>query len=262
MKNKIIKNIAILLSIAMLAGCVPGAYIGGITGAMIDHRNPWRGGVIGAAIGAVAGATIYELSNQAAREASLSQRPVRYVAADQSRVYYAIPIQGNAPPNCSLIREDIAVNGVIVQTRTLVMCNGHPQSVPPFQPVTQFQPVPQFQQAPQFQPVPQSQQVPQFQPTMQPQSDSQFQPAPQPQSLPQPQQAPQFQPPLQPQSDSQFQPAPQPQSAPQFQPTPESQQVPQFQPAPTPEAMPPSATPQPAGQPGGGYNYENRYNGY
>jgi hypothetical protein len=38
--------------------------VGGVAGAILDRHNPWRGGVIGAAIGAVAGWTLTEISER------------------------------------------------------------------------------------------------------------------------------------------------------------------------------------------------------
>ena len=45
---------------------------------MIDKDNPWRGAVIGGALGAVAGSSLAEISKRAASEARQYNRPVTY----------------------------------------------------------------------------------------------------------------------------------------------------------------------------------------
>ena len=53
-----------------------GGAVGGVAGAMLDSRNPWRGGVIGAVLGGIFGATIADISSKAAVESAHTGRPV------------------------------------------------------------------------------------------------------------------------------------------------------------------------------------------
>lgn len=45
-------------------GATAGAAVGGIAGALLEPRNPWRGAVIGGALGATFGGAMGEISNQ------------------------------------------------------------------------------------------------------------------------------------------------------------------------------------------------------
>jgi len=71
--KKILSLIIVVSLLALMFGCTEyhaqgagaGALLGGVAGALLDHKNPWRGGVIGAAIGGVGGATLTDISMRA-----------------------------------------------------------------------------------------------------------------------------------------------------------------------------------------------------
>lgn len=130
-----VKAAALYLSLAtttpFFSGCMPhqqagsasGAYMGGLAGAILDQRNPWRGGVVGAALGALAGATIADISVHGAREAAYAQRPVEY-STDNSRArYYAEPLGYDESRRCRRIREKVYLDGELVKRRTVVICD-------------------------------------------------------------------------------------------------------------------------------------------
>lgn len=106
-------------------GATAGGAIGGIAGAVLDHRNPWRGGVIGAAIGALTGATLAEVSYQASRQAAEAGGPVEYSLEGGAAYYYAEPI--GYDDDCRQIREKIYQNGVLVQKRIILVCDDYPR---------------------------------------------------------------------------------------------------------------------------------------
>ena len=63
------------------AGAKIGAILGTIGGVAIDDDNPWRGGVIGLAAGAILGDVIGDIVDQAAEEAASTNKPVAYQRA-------------------------------------------------------------------------------------------------------------------------------------------------------------------------------------
>lgn len=117
--------------VLLLAGCMPhqragstvGAYWGGVAGAVLDQRNPWRGGVVGATLGALAGATIADVSVYGAREAAYAQRPVQYRSDNSRGVYYAEPLGFDETRLCRRVKEKIYVDGELVKTKTVVICD-------------------------------------------------------------------------------------------------------------------------------------------
>lgn len=98
--------------------------MGGMAGAMLDHKNPWRGGIIGAAIGAIVGATIVDISQQAAREAALSGRTVEYRTVDGRGVYRADPVEYNEHTMCRKIHERVWEDGYLVKDQVREVCEG------------------------------------------------------------------------------------------------------------------------------------------
>ena len=118
--------------VALLAGCTEyhaqgagtGAVIGGIAGALLDHRNPWRGGAIGAALGGAAGATIADVSVRASQEAVSSGRPVAYMTEDGRGVYRADPVDYNAGTKCHKVQERVWENGQLIKDQTREICEG------------------------------------------------------------------------------------------------------------------------------------------
>ncbi|MGB9715823.1 MAG: glycine zipper 2TM domain-containing protein [Thermodesulfovibrionales bacterium] len=129
---KIISLIVVLLLITLTFGCTEyhaqgagaGAVLGGIAGALIDHKNPWRGGVIGGALGAVAGATITDISMRASREAAATGRPVEYRTEDGRGVYRADPMEYDAHTKCRKVRERVWENDKLVKDQIKEVCEG------------------------------------------------------------------------------------------------------------------------------------------
>lgn len=102
---------------------------GGLAGALINKKNPWRGAIIGAAISSVACATVTELSMQAAREAAAKNRPVAYRKKVDGNDYVvqANPIEHNPATGCKKIKNYTWEDGVLLGEYEDEIC---PQSVP------------------------------------------------------------------------------------------------------------------------------------
>lgn len=105
-------------------GAATGGVIGGVAGALLDHRNPWRGGVIGAALGAVAGATIADISLRGSRETYHTGRPVEYRTEDGRGRYYAEPVEYDARTKCRKVRERVWEDGRLVRDTVREVCEG------------------------------------------------------------------------------------------------------------------------------------------
>ncbi len=95
--------------------------MGGIAGAILDHGNPWRGGIICATLGAIAGATIADISIQGAREAAYADRPVAYRTEDSRGYYYAEPVGYDVQRHCRKVRERVYEDGQLVRERVQVV---------------------------------------------------------------------------------------------------------------------------------------------
>lgn len=97
---------------ALLAGCTAyhaqgagaGGAIGGIAGALLDKKNPWRGGIIGAVLGGIAGATVTDISMRASQEAVATGKPVRYENRQTGEWVEAKPITYNAQTKCTKVQ--------------------------------------------------------------------------------------------------------------------------------------------------------------
>lgn len=128
------KTIIVLLSFVMLTaaacaqyqyeGATAGGVIGGIAGALLDRGNPWRGGVIGAGLGAIAGATIADISVRGSREAARTGRPVEYRTEDGRGAYRAEPLEYDAHTRCSKVHEKVWEDGRLVKDRIKEVCEG------------------------------------------------------------------------------------------------------------------------------------------
>ncbi len=105
-------------------GAVTGGAIGGIAGALLDHRNPWRGGVIGAGLGAIAGATIADISVRGSREAYNTGRPVEYYTEDRRGRYYAEPQGYDERTRCRKVRERVWEDDRLVKDTVREVCEG------------------------------------------------------------------------------------------------------------------------------------------
>jgi len=133
--KKFVSYLLVISLIAISFGCATprayeggaaGAGVGGVAGAMLDRKNPWRGAVKGAILGGVLGASITEASAQAARDAAIYNRPVRYVSGDNRSVYVAEPI-GNfyGRTKCRKVRERVWENGRLIKDRLREVCTGN-----------------------------------------------------------------------------------------------------------------------------------------
>ncbi len=133
MKGIIAVALAIALSTSMTGctqyhyeGAAAGGLVGGIAGALIDHKNPWRGGVIGAGLGAVAGATITDISMRGSRQVATTGRPVEYRTDDGRGRYYAEPEGGAYYPDgqtkCRKVHEKVWEDGRMVKDQVREVC--------------------------------------------------------------------------------------------------------------------------------------------
>lgn len=112
-------------------GAMVGGTYGGFAGAILDQRNPWRGGVVGATLGALVGATIADISAQGAREAVTVGRPVEYRTEDRRAQYYAEPLGYDEVQHCRRVREKIYVDGHLVRKRIVLYCDKPVPEPPP-----------------------------------------------------------------------------------------------------------------------------------
>ena len=128
--KKIISLILAVVFLAVASGCTQyhaqgagaGGAIGGIAGALLDRKNPWRGGVIGAVLGGLAGATITDVSMRASQEAAATGKPVQYVTEDGRGVYRAEPVGYNAQTKCHKVHEIVTENGRVVKDQIKEIC--------------------------------------------------------------------------------------------------------------------------------------------
>lgn len=128
----LISLVLVVSMFVVLSGCTPyhsqgvgtGAAIGGVSGAILDHRNPWRGGLIGGAIGAMLGATIADVEYRGAREAYHHDHPVEYRTADGRGVYWAEPRGYDERTHCKKIHEKVWEDGRLVRDNIRQVCEG------------------------------------------------------------------------------------------------------------------------------------------
>jgi len=90
--------LVVSVSLTGCAGALLGGGVGAVAGALIDNKNPWRGGVIGGGLGALLGGGMEAISREAARQAAMENRPVRrnlddgyYLESRPHRVHRADP---------------------------------------------------------------------------------------------------------------------------------------------------------------------------
>jgi hypothetical protein len=127
--------VSLVLAAALLGlsfGCTPyhaqgagtGAVVGGVAGAFLDSRNPWRGGVIGGVLGAIVGATLADISYRASRDAVREDRPVEYRTEDGRGVYRATPEGYDERTRCHKVREKVWEDGRLVKDHIKEVCEG------------------------------------------------------------------------------------------------------------------------------------------
>jgi hypothetical protein len=120
-----------LIFAGSLGACAPHQYAGepvggavvGATGTFLEQQTPWRGGVIGAPPGAVAGATISDISVRGAKEAAYAGKPVEYRPENQRVYYYAEPLGSAGAGLCRRVREKTYVDGKLARKRIIVICD-------------------------------------------------------------------------------------------------------------------------------------------
>jgi outer membrane lipoprotein SlyB len=133
--KRMIKLLSVGLLTVMVVSCAPtthytykgagaGALVGGVAGALLDRHNPWRGGLIGGALGLVAGATLTEISARAAREAAMNNQPVEYRTEDGRGVYRAEPRSYDPSTRCSKIHERVWEDGRLIKDQIREVCEG------------------------------------------------------------------------------------------------------------------------------------------
>lgn len=103
-------------------GAGAGAVIGGIAGAILDRKNPWRGGVIGAALGGAAGATFTDVSMKASQEAIESGKPVAYMTEDGRGLYRVDPVEYDAKTKCHKVHERVWEDGKLIRDQVKEVC--------------------------------------------------------------------------------------------------------------------------------------------
>jgi len=126
----IVSLFLVLSMLGLTFGCTPyhaqgagaGAAIGGVSGAVLDSKNPWRGGVIGGVLGAIAGATIADVSLRASQEAAAANRPVQYRTEDGRGVYMADPVGYDERTKCRKIHEKVWEDGRLVKDQVREIC--------------------------------------------------------------------------------------------------------------------------------------------
>ena len=129
------KSVSLIIVMAMLVltvSCtqyhargagIGGAY-GGVAGAMLDRRNSWRGFLIGATLGALAGATLTDVSMQASKEAVEAGSPVEYSTTDGRGVYRADPVDYDEKTRCHKVQERVWEDGRLIKDQVREVCDG------------------------------------------------------------------------------------------------------------------------------------------
>ena len=130
--KKFISLIIVIVSLALVASCTPyhaqgagiGGVVGGVAGALLNHRNPWQGGVWGAALGAIAGATLADISMKASQEAAMQNKPVEYRTTDGRGVYQAYPLGIDQQTKCHKVQERVWEDGRLIKDQIKEICEG------------------------------------------------------------------------------------------------------------------------------------------
>ncbi len=107
-------------------GATAGGIFGGIAGALLDSRNPWRGGMIGAGLGALAGATIADVSVRGSRQTARTGYPSVYRTDDGRGMYWAEPAGDVYYPDentkCRKVQERVYENGQLIKDTVKEVC--------------------------------------------------------------------------------------------------------------------------------------------
>ena len=90
-------------------------------GALLDS-NGWRGGVIGGALGALAGGAITYIAGHASRQAAQSNQPVVYQKNDGREKVTATPVRSTSN-NCKIVKERYYKDGQMYKEVEREVCN-------------------------------------------------------------------------------------------------------------------------------------------
>jgi phage tail tape-measure protein len=128
--KKIISLMMVIVFLALVSGCTQyhaqgagaGGVIGGIAGALLDRKNPWRGGVVGAVLGGIAGATLTDISARASQEAAQQNKPVEYRTTDGRGEVQAYPLEYNAQTKCHKVQERVYQDGKLIKDEIKEIC--------------------------------------------------------------------------------------------------------------------------------------------
>ena len=123
--------VMLFVSTLYLIGCTPyhskSAAIcgtgGGVAGALIDKKNPWRGALVGAALGAVTCMAITDMHMQVSREAARTGNIVAQ-RNDDGLAVQAIPVSYNAQTKCRKVRSRAWDKGKLIGETEEEICEG------------------------------------------------------------------------------------------------------------------------------------------
>jgi hypothetical protein len=121
----------ILVSITAVVACgsaqrtggVIGGAVGAVAGGLIaGSGSRWIGTILGGALGALAGAGIGTLMDQASRQAAYTGRPVQYMAAGGRDRVVSTPIGRDDRTGCVIVRETVYRQGQVLRTGYRQVC--------------------------------------------------------------------------------------------------------------------------------------------
>jgi hypothetical protein len=125
------RTLAVLLAGSLLAGCslwqsaspeAKGGTVGGATGAVAGALiSGWKGGIIGGVLGVVAGATITHIATRASHEAARHQKPVAYSSEDGAQRVEAYPVASRG--KCRTVVQKFYENGQMVRETQEEVCD-------------------------------------------------------------------------------------------------------------------------------------------
>lgn len=130
--KKCVSLIMVMAMLALTAGCTQyhaqgagwGGAFGGAAGAMLDRKNSWRGFLIGATLGALAGATLTDVSMRASQEAVEAGKPVEYRTTDGRGIYRADPVDFDEKTKCHKVQERVWEDGRLIKDEVREVCEG------------------------------------------------------------------------------------------------------------------------------------------
>ena len=100
-----------------------GGTVGAIAGSLLDSHNRWRGGAIGAGLGALLAGSITEMSTRASREAAATNKTVSYTDENGNTVV-ASPAGINQQTKCKKVVKRMYSGGQIISETMDEICEG------------------------------------------------------------------------------------------------------------------------------------------